>query len=162
MSDETAGDGADTFELLLTGTGVSLRRTISAELAGAVVALVVTGRPPQPTQVVPDLDLQTGAAARMSVGEFIAQVHATSYPEKIAAIAAFLGDHRGKETFAKEDIRAQFKAAREPFPANYRRDFARAMARRWIAQADQLGTYYLTSTGKKAVNRGFGPDSGKS
>ncbi|MDQ8043517.1 MAG: hypothetical protein REI11_02860 [Patulibacter sp.] len=64
-------------------------------------------------------------------------------PEKIVALGAYvLLD--GGETFKAEDVKGQFRRARETAPGNFSRDLSAAVTAGWIAE-DSPGEYYLTN-----------------
>lgn len=68
---------------------------------------------------------------------------ATTNPEKIVALGQYvLGD--GGETFKVEDVKAQFRRARETAPANFSRDLSVAVQAGWIAPGDG-DEYYITN-----------------
>jgi hypothetical protein len=141
-----------TFEVSIVGDGVTVKRTIDEELAGAVLALVVGRRQAHSPDAIGSS--RTPDVAPISIGEFLGEVKAAHHSEKIAAIAVFLSE-RGKGTFTKEDLKTQFQAAGEPLPRNYARDFAVAVARKWIASANTAGEFYVTNTGRRAVQNTF-------
>ena len=64
-------------------------------------------------------------------------------PEKIVALGAYVLQDGG-ETFKAEDVKAQFRRARETAPGNFPRDLSLAIANGWIAE-DAPGEYYLTN-----------------
>lgn len=63
-------------------------------------------------------------------------------PEKIVALGQYVLQDGG-ETFKVEDVKAQFRRARETPPANFSRDLSTAMKEGWIAQGDG-DEYYIT------------------
>src|SRR5689334_4263724 len=68
---------------------------------------------------------------------------AKTNPEKIVALGAYVLQDGG-ETFKVEDIRTQFRRARETAPANLSRDLSSAVQAGWLAE-DQGGEYYITN-----------------
>ncbi|MFF2050531.1 hypothetical protein ACFVU2_02920 [Leifsonia sp. NPDC058194] len=74
-------------------------------------------------------------------------------PEKIVALAAYVLQDGG-ETFKVEDVKTQFRRARETAPANFSRDMSAAIASGWIAEADP-GEYYLTNKVSAVLDGGF-------
>lgn len=68
---------------------------------------------------------------------------AKTNPEKIVALGQYvLLD--GGETFKVEDVKAQFRRARETVPANFSRDLSVAVQAGWVAQGDG-DEYYITN-----------------
>lgn len=74
-------------------------------------------------------------------------------PEKIVALAAYVMEDGG-ETFKVEDVKTQFRRARETAPANFSRDLSIAIASGWIAEAES-GEYYLTNKVARVLDGGF-------
>lgn len=68
---------------------------------------------------------------------------AKTNPEKIVALAQYVLQDGG-ETFKVEDVKAQFRRARETAPGNFSRDLAIAVKEGWIAQGDG-DEYYVTN-----------------
>jgi hypothetical protein len=93
-----------------------------------------------------------------SLREFLDQHEPGRNVEKIVAIAAYLEEHRGMGSFTKEDVRKGFRDASEPVPGNYGRDFNWARSAGWIANTDNRGEYYVTKTGREAVQNNFPPE----
>jgi hypothetical protein len=74
-------------------------------------------------------------------------------PEKIVALAAYvLRD--GGETFKLDDVKAQFRRARETPPANFSRDLGIAIASGWVIE-DSDGEYVLHNKFDSIFNGGF-------
>jgi hypothetical protein len=71
---------------------------------------------------------------------------ASTNPEKIVALGAFVVMDSEVETFKVEDVKSQFRRARETPPANFGRDLGVAISSGWIFEADDApGEYYLNS-----------------
>lgn len=78
---------------------------------------------------------------------------AKTNPEKIVALAEYVLQDGG-ETFKVEDVKTQFRRARETAPANFSRDLSVAVQAGWIAQGDG-DEYYTTSKIKGIFDGGF-------
>lgn len=63
--------------------------------------------------------------------------------EKIVALASYVLQDGG-ETFKIEDVKTQFRRARETAPANFSRDLSAAAQAGWVAQGDGE-VYYITN-----------------
>jgi hypothetical protein len=74
-------------------------------------------------------------------------------PEKIAALGAYVLQDGG-ETFKTEDVKTQFRRARETPPANFARDLSVAIASGWIVE-DDPGEYYLSNKLDGILEDGF-------
>lgn len=68
---------------------------------------------------------------------------AKTNPERIVALAQYVLQDGG-ETFKVEDVKAQFRRARETAPGNFSRDLSVALKEGWIAQGDG-DEYYVTN-----------------
>jgi hypothetical protein len=68
---------------------------------------------------------------------------AKTNPEKIVALGQFVLQDGG-DTFKAEDVKAQFRRARESAPSNFSRDLATALREGWLAEGDS-GEYYVTN-----------------
>jgi hypothetical protein len=86
---------------------------------------------------------QQGGPAVASAREALDLSGAKTNPEKIVALAEYVLQDGG-ETFKVEDVKAQFRRARETAPANFSRDLSAAVQAGWIAQGDGE-EYYVTN-----------------
>lgn len=68
---------------------------------------------------------------------------AKTNPEKIVALGEYVLQDGG-ETFKVEDVKAQFRRARETAPGNFSRDMTTAVQAGWIAPGDG-DEYYITN-----------------
>ncbi|MCU1523760.1 MAG: hypothetical protein JWO18_654 [Microbacteriaceae bacterium] len=78
---------------------------------------------------------------------------ATKNPEKIVALGAYVLQDGG-ETFKTEDVKTQFRRARETPPANFTRDLSVAIASGWVVE-DGPGEYYLNNKFEGIFDEGF-------
>lgn len=78
---------------------------------------------------------------------------AKTNPEKIVALGQYVLQDGG-ETFKVEDVKAQFRRARETAPANFSRDLAVAVREGWLAQGDS-DEYYVTNKIQGIFDGGF-------
>ncbi len=90
----------------------------------------------------PDTAKKTGHAVG-SAREALDLSGAKTNPEKIVALGQYVLQDGG-ETFKVEDVKAQFRRARETAPSNFSRDLALAVKEGWIAQGDS-DDYYVTN-----------------
>jgi hypothetical protein len=74
-------------------------------------------------------------------------------PEKIVALGQYVLQDGG-DTFKVEDVKAQFRRARETAPANFSRDLSTAMKEGWIAQGEG-DEYYITNKIQGIFDGGF-------
>jgi hypothetical protein len=87
---------------------------------------------------------------------------AKTNPEKILAVAAYILQD-GADTFKAEDVKSQFRRAREPLPANFGRDLSAAISAGWISEDDnESGEYYLHGKTDGIFGGGFTFSKGSS
>lgn len=162
MTEEVAAAAPEaTYQLTLKGAGVTIERTIPESVALSVISIVMggdAGPAPMPRRNPPATTLPGGGTGRpgVTVGEFMTAVEAKRHPDKILAFGAYLMDEMGRETFTRDEVRSMFQRAAEPVPANFHRDFTWAVSNRWLGeQTDTPGAYYVTITGRKALENKF-------
>jgi hypothetical protein len=78
---------------------------------------------------------------------------AKTNPEKIVALGQYVLQDGG-DTFKVEDVKAQFRRARESAPANFSRDLGTALREGWLAEGDG-GEYYVTNKIKDIFDGDF-------
>lgn len=100
----------------------------------------------------PSLGRKSGKAVG-SAREALDFSGAKTNPEKIVALGEYVLQDGG-ETFKVEDVKAQFRRARETAPANFSRDLSVAVQAGWIAQAEG-DEYYTTSKIQGIFDGGF-------
>jgi hypothetical protein len=102
----------------------------------------------------PDLGAGLGDASRTDIAkkagkavgnprEALDLSGAKTNPEKIVALGQYVLQDGG-ETFKVEDVKAQFRRAKESAPGNFSRDLAVAVKEGWIAEGDG-NEYYVTN-----------------
>lgn len=155
------------YDLKLSGAGLQIDQKIDQPTARAIVNLVLggTSEPPAskpvgpatgpPGVATPTVPPEERSTDDISVGEFIAEVHAKRNPDKIVAMGDYL-KRNGKAEFTAEDIKPMFQNAGEPTPANFARDWRWAQNSKWIAPVNGSDkSFYVTNTGSKAVESKF-------
>lgn len=168
MSEEKVEEA---FEVAVTGTGVSVKKAVSGELAGYIVSLLMGGARADTSVSAGHGSIQNevkggqkkretpaapGGGQRMSLREFMDATNAQRNPDKITAIGQYLIEHEGAEDFTRESVKAQFRIARETAPKNFPRDFNLAAASGWIAEdTKKPGHFYVTKTGRDAIEGKF-------
>ena len=107
------------------------------------------------TQLAPvTLTSTTSRSASANPRDAIDTTGAKTNPEKIVALASTVLDGE-KDTFTLDEIKPLFRRAREATPKNLSRDLDNAVRSGWVADADQKGEFYLTSTGHDVLDNGF-------
>ena len=74
--------------------------------------------------------------------------------QRIAVFALYRERAEGRPRFSRHDLEGYFAEARIPPPANYDRDFNKAVEQGWIHEDGEQS--YLTTKGIEAVEAGFG------
>lgn len=145
------------FRVKLDGPGVAVDKEISQEMAAAIMQVALGGGlvPSGGGGVAQDARDAQRSGPRLSLREFLESASARSNPEMMTCFAAYLRDYGGQEEFSREDIKACFKQAGETLPANFPRDFQKAVQSGWIAEERAgSGRYYLTRKGEEAIRAG--------
>lgn len=157
-------DSGDRFTVSIEGEGVSVKKTISNEVARQLIAVVMGGSPVGSVAAAGSAGIVPSVLAapvvpsgrRVSLREFLVECQAKRNPDKIAAMAAYLEIHEGTNAFTRDDIKGRFRLAGEAAPGNYGRDFTWAVTNGWIAEDIKApGSYYVTQTGHSAVKSKF-------
>jgi hypothetical protein len=158
MAGESSDEGV--YHLSLTGSGITIDKAIDSRTAGAVAHLVLGGVevPPPPaatSQGGRPLTSPNSSEQRVSLREFL-QMSALDrgIHTKILAVGRYMRDFEGQSDFTRDDVRARFRSAGEPQPANFPRDFQKALRAAWIAEDHQnRGHYYVTHAGDREIER---------
>lgn len=155
------------FELKLSGEGITVERKIGREAARKILDVVLGGSGMAPSVVnrpTPSVRHASpgNAAGRQqmtSIREFLDECKARRNPDKIAAIGAYLIDYEGATTFQRGDVKSKFRSAGEAPPGNFSRDFSWVVSNGWIAEdVNESGQFYVTGTGRKAIEERFSGD----
>lgn len=154
---EFAGAAAVTYKLKLEGDGVTVNREIPETVALEILAAVMGGSPTPRAGRVP---ARGGSAGRgPSLREHFDDVEPKRNPDKILAIAYFLKEQRGVDSFSPDDIKREFKGAGEPVPGNWARDWRWTIQNGWIAaDSEDPESFWVTGKGEKAVEEKFSAD----
>lgn len=147
------------YQLTLKGNGISIEKTISGDVAAAIMSVVMGGRLPAPRGVGQSGATSTAprvGAGSLTAGEFVADSGATRNPDKIAAFGVFLMDELGNASFTREEMRQTFQRAGEPVPGNFPRDFGWAIRNKWVsAMIGSPNEYVVTNAAREAVRNKF-------
>lgn len=148
------------IHLSLTGAGVTIEKDIEESLAAAIISIVMGGSAmPLVSAPAVTAGLQPNhhpISERLSLREYLDDVGAVRYPDKIVAIGRYMADHEQRDTFTRDDIKSRFKSAGEAQPGNFARDFSVTLKSGWIAEDNAAsGTFYVTKKGKDVIAGGF-------
>lgn len=93
---------------------------------------------------------------KKSVKEFILEKSPKDGVQSATCIAYFLERFENKEILTSKDIQKCFKDAKLKTPKNVPDKVQKAISRGWIAKGNKRGEFYLTQTGERVVEEGFG------
>lgn len=157
MADETP----EKIHLSLTGAGITVEKDIDQGLAATIIGIVMGGGAP-PAMAAPRADQATATGyrapitERLSLREYLDDVSAARYPDKIVAIGQYMADHEASDTFTRDDVKSRFKSAGEAQPGNFARDFSVTLKSGWIAEDNaDSGNFYVTKKGRDVIAGGF-------
>ena len=143
------------YALSLKGEGIEVEREIDQTMALEILSIVMGGAGSKQMQS-PLPRVESSRRRGQSLREFLNEVEAKRNVDKIVAIASYLETERGYETFSADQVKKEFKTAREPAPANYPRDFKWAVATGWLAPTpEDPDEFYVTESGRKAIEGKF-------
>jgi hypothetical protein len=156
------------YKVKIEGDGLALDREISKEIGDKILVLIYSGTAQPVTMpksagpvpiALPASDVSPQEPdAELAIREFLDQHNAKRNADIITAIGSYLNTYNDQRTFTKEDLLNMFEAAEEPAPANPGRDLKWAINVGWVAaKRGQKDTYYVTASGKNAVDSMF-PD----
>ncbi|MFN8398748.1 MAG: hypothetical protein U0X74_01940 [Anaerolineales bacterium] len=153
------------YKVKIEGEGLTFEREVSKELGDRILMLILSGANPS----LPSHQVNSSSSTKpkeststdehhadLSIREFLDNHNAKRNPDIITAIGTYLNTHENMQFFVKEDILNAFESAAEPAPKNFSRDLKWAIKVGWVAEKrDTPDTYYVTSSGKNAVNTSF-------
>jgi hypothetical protein len=154
-------DAAKTsYSLTLKGEGISVSRDVDQSVARAIMELVLGGVEPPRLGTMTNERASSSPAntqlTRLSLREFLDQAEPKRNPDKIVAIGEYIIQHDKQPEFTRDDVKARFRNAGEPVPANFPRDFNWAISTGWIAEdAHNAGQHYVTQKGRTAIAEKF-------
>jgi len=94
----------------------------------------------------------------LSIRELIDAKKPNSHPEFITLFAYYRERQENQPSFSRDDLKRYYSLSREYPPANYDRDFVRAIQKGWIHEDG--ANSYITSKGIEAVAAGFANTAG--
>lgn len=123
---------------------------ITISQAARIIAFLNADEGEAPLGANPDAGLGDTVKTSHQSGKKVASARealdlsgAKTNPEKIVALGQYVLQD-GVETFKVDEVKAQFRRARETPPANFSRDLTVAVQAGWIAQGDG-DEYYVTN-----------------
>lgn len=158
-----------TYQVKVTGPGVSIEQEVAKAIGDQIVLLVLTGgsqvatpsggvvAPPPATVEPPTLPATTNRTNNTkSLREFLTETAPVRSIDKIVAIGVYKADYENTDAFTNATLTSAFRSANEKVPANLGRDLGSAVRAGWIAKdPDNSRSYYVTETGRKVVEAKF-------
>jgi hypothetical protein len=142
------------YHLSLKGPGITINKVVDSRTAGAIAQMTFGGREIDAAPVG-KVGAPTRTMQQTSIREYLQTTSvARGIHTKILAVGRYLRDVEGQNDFTREEVRNRFRSAGEPQPANFPRDFQKALRAGWIAEDHQnRGRYYVTRTGDQEIDR---------
>jgi hypothetical protein len=155
------------YTVTIVGPGVRVEQSISKALVpqlmmmlmnagpageGVKLSLPLAALPPRAANAV------DAAPRRISLPEYLEEINARRIPERILGMANYISEVTGQSvdgSFNKSDIRPLFKAAGDPLPANFARDWQLVVSAGWVAQESGSDLFFVTRRGKSAIAERF-------
>ncbi len=109
--------------------------------------------------VSPPVTTTQSSARPLSIRELIQAKKPGSHPEFITLFAYYREKQENQPSFSRDDLKRYYNLSRENPPANYDRDFVKAIQKGWIHEDG--ANSYITSKGIEAVTTGFANTDGK-
>lgn len=145
-------------KITIEGEGLSLTKNTTLQKAGQIISFLGYEQGQMGVDSTPVI--QPGLLARRSQPkDIIFSSNAKTYPQKIAALAKYLRDQLGQNTFSPQELKVLFKKMGDE-PKNFTRDFNKALLEfQYIFCVDSSKEQYeLTDTGDNAVQESFAGD----
>ncbi|RJR29245.1 hypothetical protein C4564_02810 [Candidatus Microgenomates bacterium] len=95
------------------------------------------------------------ATKQISAKEYLLEKGPKSAVEKTLFLGAYLEKYKGRESFTVDDLRGEFRAAREPSPANINDMINKNIKKGFFMEGgtkDEKKTWLLTATGEKFLD----------
>jgi hypothetical protein len=102
--------------------------------------------------VSPPVDTSASSTRPLSIRELI-QDKKLSHPQLITLFAYYREKTENRPSFSRDDLKRYYNVSRQTPPANYDRDFVKAVQEGWIHEDGENS--YITSKGIEAVATGF-------
>lgn len=146
-------------KITIEGGGLSLVRFTTLHKAGQIISFLgmeqAEHQSPQATQFAL-------TERKRQAKDLIVESGAKTYPQKIVALAKYIHDQMGQETFTPQEVRSLFKKMGDE-PKNFTRDLKEALERQYIVCVDSSSDLYsITDKGEEAIQGGFNTNHKKS
>ncbi|MDQ3405630.1 MAG: hypothetical protein M3548_19935 [Actinomycetota bacterium] len=155
----------------IEGAGIAIERPVDEEVMSRIIALLF-GVSSAPLGIRGSGDSsprekfrkQSDSAEQapvvsvdgLTLGEFIVEVAAKTFSQKICAAGYYLIRAQGVESFSRDGVKFALSNAHEDMPGNFARDWSTAAAGNLIAaKQGEPGQFYVPTTGRAAVESRF-------
>lgn len=146
----------DTYDLSLTGEGITISRKVPQSVAREIVGLVLGGPQGAGSASSGGGKPSTVSDSQVSLREYLNEAEATKNPEIITAIVDYVMKTTNAQSVSNTDIKARFRDAGEPAPGNLARDLGLAKGTGWIASdPHERNNYFVTQSGRDAIAKKF-------
>lgn len=146
------------FQIKLTGPGLNFETDITPDKASHIVQICLAASS-LPSNILDKQVRPEASKDSLSVVEHFNQFNPRRNPDKILCFASYIIDVLGRESFEPEEIKPYFQKCGEPTPKNFSRDFRWAVSNGWLDEIlNNLGQFYITSSGRKALEYNFALD----
>lgn len=137
---------------------VKFSENITVIQAAQIIAYLGSGTASAPTPLSVPIGAREDDNVKNAVSprEAITMTGAKSNPERIVTLVKQLLNETAQETFTLDDVRQQFRRAREAQPANVSRDLDTAIQLGWVG-VDAKGLYFLQGITDDVLETGFEP-----
>lgn len=143
----------DSFQIRITGKGVSVQKKVSEEVAGRLIAMTmgvdsaVTSKELSHAKKT-DVPIKT----KVSLKEYLDNSKVNIIQETIVVFGMFLMDVQGKELFTYDEVKTLFPKAHLKSPGNFSRDMSAIKLKGWITcDFKSESKLYVTDKGRKHI-----------
>ncbi len=155
------------IKLTIEGGGLSFKRSIDENTASRIISICMgSGNDAQDAMgVVQPASMNSGSPPK-TAREYLLDYKPSNNQETILVLAYSRADVRKGDGFQQGDIKELFRETREKYSGNLSTDFNRLLRKGWIAERmkkDQALSkkpmYFITDTGRKALNNRFAKEA---
>ena len=132
-----------------------ISKQMFARIIGVIYSASLDATLQDKQQVLEIEKKQDQHTSSLSINEFLNSYGPTTQPQRIVVMALYLKDFRRIDPFFTEDIKNLYIEAREVLSKNFSRDFSLAVKAGLLAKNPNDSSYYLTNSGKHAIENKF-------
>lgn len=148
------------YIIKIGGPGIDITKEIDA-MQFARIFIILNSASDIPTnKPIPGSPVQIAGEINYSSREFLNEKRPLTNPQRILTLASFL-TAEGSPRITVDNVKNEFEKAREPLPRNFTRDFNAVIKNGWLAESQETGQFYVTTTGEKIMAGTFQNDTSK-